>query len=161
MTSLAATSPESVSDLLGLDVINKVGDPLGSVDALWRNHLTGRLQFIGVKTGWFSKALQAIPVVGLSLDAAKGRVVLPYTTGQVKGAPAFDADATITDAGEAAIFRYYGIRERSGVAPAGVDSGATTGRGGPKVSDPTNADAADYTASTGKGGYQDTTAPAK
>ena len=53
------------------------------------------------------------------------------------------------------------MRDRSGVAPAGVDSGATTGRGGPKVSDPANADAADYTAGTGKGGYQDTTASGK
>ena len=100
-------------------------------------------------------------MTGLKTDAAKGTVVLPYTTGQVKGAPTFDADATITDAGEAAIYRYYGIHDRSGVVPAGVDSGATTHRAGPHLLDQTNTDATDFTAGTAKGGYQDTTASAK
>ena len=76
------------------------------MDALWKNRLTGRLDFIGVKTGWFGGSPHAIPVTDLKFDAAKGHViVLPYTNGQVKGAPTFDADAIITDAGEAAIYQ--------------------------------------------------------
>ena len=160
MASPVARSSAAPSDLSGRDVLNKVGDPIGRVGALWNDHATGRLEFIGVKTGWFSGELHAVPTQGLPPVDARGRVVLPYTSGEVEAAPAFGAGDRITDAGEAAIYRHYGIQKKSGVTPAGVASGETALRGGPAAPDPAAADAADYAAGTAQGGYQETTAPA-
>ena len=160
MAALDLSAPASNDSLLGLQVIDKVGDPLGTVDALWSDHATGRLEFIGVKTGWLSGALHVIPAQGLEHDAARGAILLPYTPAQVRDAPSFEADATISDADAADIYRFYGLQDKSGVVPVEGASGETTLRPGTSASDPDRTDAADYTAGTGKGGYADTTAPA-
>ncbi len=158
MAHLTDTAPAALPGLIGRNAINKVGDPIGSVEAVWSDHVSGRAEFIGVKTGWLSGALHVIPAQGAEHDTARDVVILPYTTGQVKDAPSFDADATISDTEEAAVYRHYGIRPPGGVAPAEGASGATMPRGESPVSDPAAVDAADYTAGTGKGGYEDTTA---
>ena len=160
MAALDLSDSPSTANLLGLEVIDKVGDPLGTVDALWSDHTTGRLEFIGVKTGWLSGALHVIPAHGLERDTARDAILLPYTPGQVKGAPSFDTDATISDADEAEIYRFYGLQDKSGIVPVEGASGETAQRAGTSASDPDRTDAADYTAGTGKGGYEDTTAPA-
>ena len=160
MAAPVLSDSPSTADLLGLEVIDKVGDPLGTVDALWNNHATGRLEFIGVKTGWLSGALHIIPAQGLDHDTARKAILLPYTPGQVKGAPSFDVDATISDADEAEIYRFYGLQDKSGIVPAEAASGETSLRAGMLASDPDRTDAAEYTAGTGQQGFADTTAPA-
>ncbi len=158
MAALDLSSPSTTANLPGLGVIDKAGDPIGTVDALWNDPATGRLEFIGVKTGWLSGALHAVPAQGLQTDEARGNVLLPYTSGQVREAPSFGADATLSDADAAEVYRFYGLQDKSGIVPVEGASGETALRPGQSAGDPDRTDATDYTAGTGTGGFADTTA---
>ena len=107
MTTLSSTTAENAHSMLDYKVVDQSGAEIGTVHSFWADAQSGNLEFIGVKTGWLFGANHVIPVDKAELDDAAQTVRVPYTSDFVKGAMSVDADATISDAEEADIYRYY------------------------------------------------------
>ena len=110
MNTLSTQSADTAHTLLDYKVLDQTGSEIGTVHSFWADQQTGMLEFIGVKTGWLFGHNHIVPVEKVEVDQAAQAVRVPYTTDFVKGAPSFDADAEISDAEEANIFQYYGVR---------------------------------------------------
>ena len=129
MNTLSTQSADTAHTLLDYKVIDQNGSEIGMVHSFWADQQTGMLEFIGVKTGWLFGQNHVVPVEKVEVDQATQSVRVPYTTDFVKGAPSFDADAEISDAEEANIFQYYGVRGGTATGRTGTEATTlTTGR---------------------------------
>ena len=143
MTTLSSTTAESAHSLLDYRVLDQSGTEIGTVHSFWADAQTGKLEFLGVKTGWLFGQNHVMPVDKVEIDEASQTVRVPYTSDFVKGAMSLDADSTVSDEQEAEIYRYYGVKgggiyqdyasttttDTAGAARLGVTSG-TTGAAG-------------------------------
>ena len=126
MNTLSTQAADTAHTLLDYKVVDQTGSEIGMVHSFWADQQTGLLEFIGVKTGWIFGQNHVVPVEKVEVDQASQSVRVPYTTDFVKGAPSFDADAEISDAEEANIFQYYGVRGGSTLGRTGIETTTTT-----------------------------------
>ena len=124
MKSLKNLTGDSLEQLIDYQVVDQNGDEIGSLHSLWSEPDTGAVEFLGVKTGWLFGHNHVVPAEKAELDETENVVRLPYTAMFVKEAPSISADAEISEAEEADIYRYYGLDrtgpsiETSTLAPA-------------------------------------------
>ena len=143
MNTLSSTTAEAAHNLLDYRVLDQSGTEIGTVHSFWADTQSGKLEFLGVKTGWLFGQNHVMPIDKIEIDEADQSVRVPYTSDFVKGALSLDADATVSDEQEAEIYRYYGVKgggirqeysatstsETAGAARLGV-TGNTTGTAG-------------------------------
>ena len=127
MTALSTKSADNIHGLLDYNVIDQNGNDIGTLHSFWADNTTGKLEFIGVKTGWLFGHNHVIPVDRVELDQAAGAVRVPYDAEFIKGALSVPADSEISDDEEAAIYRYYNVRASGSTQPASAVSAATAG----------------------------------
>ena len=142
MTALSSRTSENIHDLLDYNVTDQSGSEIGTLHSFWADHAGGKLEFVGVKTGWLFGANHVIPADRVEFDDAARTVRVPYDAEFVKNAPSIDADAEISDEEEAEIYRYYNVRARGKSATTETTTETTATR----------------TADTGAAGYTATTA---
>ena len=126
---------QSVSDLFDYAIVDQNQESLGTLHSMWTNHDSGQLEFLGVKTGWLFGSNHVVPAGKAQIDEATRTIQVPYTLALIKDAPSIDADAEISDAQEAEIFRYYGgargtttaASTRTTETTAGTAAALTTG----------------------------------
>ncbi len=129
MTALTSKTAENIHDLLDSNVLDQAGNEIGTLHSFWADSATGKLEFIGVKTGWLFGHNHVIPVDRVEFDESARAVRVPYDAEFIKGALSIDADAEITDAEETEIYRYYNVH--AGGTPATTATRATdTGAAG-------------------------------
>ncbi len=128
MKSLSSFNTTNHSDLFDYSVVDQSGENLGTLHSMWNNHDSGQLEFLGVKTGWLFGSNHVVPAGKAQIDEATRTIQVPYTLALIKDAPSVDADAEITDAQEADIFRYYG-GARGTTTTASARATETTPRG--------------------------------
>ncbi len=80
---------------------------MGTLYSMWSDQSTGKFEFLGFKTGWLMGKNHIMPVTGVQVDEEKKIIQVPYTAESLKNAPAFDADAEITEEHEAAVREHY------------------------------------------------------
>ena len=144
MTALSSRSTENIHDLLDYQVLDQAGNEIGTLHSFWADHDNGKLEFLGVKTGWLFGANHVLPVDRVEIDDAARAVRVPYDAEFIKGAMSIDADAEISDEEEAEIYRYYNVSARGTAAAtqtSATDTTTTTTR-------TATAGAAGYAAST-------------
>ena len=110
---------ENITDWLGQDVIDSVGEKLGKLEHVYFDGETDVPTFIAVKSGTFSKSLTLVPLA----EASVGRdyVRVSRSKGEVKKAPSYDTDVELTLDDEAGTFTALRARlhaRRRGRAPA-------------------------------------------
>ncbi len=129
MTALTSKTAENIHDLLDYNVLDQAGNEIGTLHSFWADSSTGKLEFIGVKTGWLFGHNHVIPVDRVELDETARAIRVPYDAEFIKGAVSVDADAEITDSEEAEIYRYYnmqaGDRSATSTAATATTAGAT------------------------------------
>ncbi len=108
MKSLNTIDSNSTHDLFDYSVTDQAGENLGTLHSMWNNAETGKLEFLGVKTGWLLGSNHVVPADKAQIDGTARTIQVPYPLGLIKDAPTVDADATISDEQEAEIYRYYG-----------------------------------------------------
>lgn len=116
MQMLNTLDAATYQDLLDFDVADGAGSSIGAVNALWTDRDSGQLEFLGVKTGWIFGSNHVVPINQVQIDQVARQVRLPYTADFIKGAMTIDADAEISEAEEAEIYRYYGVGARGDVS---------------------------------------------
>ncbi|WP_327238156.1 PRC and DUF2382 domain-containing protein [Streptomyces sp. NBC_01317] len=111
----------SPSELSGLTVYGKEGDKIGNVGQVYVDDVTGRPEWVTVKTGMFGMKESLVPLSGGRRMGEDLHV--PHTKETVKDAPRLDADEHLDPAQERALYEHYGL---SG-AGMGAETGAGTG----------------------------------
>src|SRR5579884_4280805 len=109
------------------DVIDGSGNDIGSVDNVWVDDATDALEFVGVKTGWIFGQTHVIPIENAQIDDANQTITVPYSEDQIKNAPNFPSDATLSAADEDQIYSYYGMDRSTQESPTGYAAGGQTG----------------------------------
>ena len=104
-------------------------ESLGTLQSLWANHDSGQLEFLGVKTGWLFGSNHVVPAGKAQIDEATRTIQVPYALALIKDAPSIEADAEISDAQEAEIFRYYGGARGATTTTASTRATETTATG--------------------------------
>ena len=108
MKALSTIPSTNHASLFEYAIVDSNQESIGTLHSMWTNEQSGQLEFVGVKTGWLFGSNHVVPVGKAQIDETTRTIQVPYTLALVKDAPTVEADATISDAQEAEIFRYYG-----------------------------------------------------
>ncbi len=135
-------SRSSYDEWIGSDLYDSAGSKIGSIDQIYLDDRSGRPEWFTVSTGWFGTSTQFVPIAGTARH--EGGLAVPYTTDQIKDAPAVDGDDHLDADAERRLYGHYGLdydavdhesafgdRERADEGDDHAD--ASTGSGGAEV----------------------------
>jgi sporulation protein YlmC with PRC-barrel domain len=124
-------SLEEIKELVGREVLDTSGEPIGYVDVLFVDDDTGRPEWFGVWNGWPGGKRTLVPIKGADEVGIAGPIRLPFAREQVESAPAYDEEDDrgilrddpdgihISREKEQAAYAHYGIEPLT-PAPAGA-----------------------------------------
>ena len=124
MKSFNSISPEASQNLIDQNVNDESGEHIGTIDSIWSDENTGKLEFLGIKTGWFFGKTHVVPVQGVQFEEGQNSIRVPYPASLIKEAPNFSPEDNLSDTQEAEIYNYYGIKGAS-TEPAVTESART------------------------------------
>ncbi len=100
---------EQMIELMGKPIYGSDGDKIGDLDKLFADDQTGRLEWLGAKSGLFGTSHRLVPAAGATPERDGVRV--PYTKDKVKDAPDVSlSGGHISEADEQKLYDYYGTR---------------------------------------------------
>jgi uncharacterized protein (TIGR02271 family) len=129
-------------DWQGRTVIDRNGDKIGKIDAVYVDQQIDKPEWALVNTGLFGTKSSFVPIAGASPRGED--VVVQVEAQQVKDAPKMDTDQELSEQQEAELFRHYGIDSTEvGLVNAIENGQATSDRGavGRDTSGPTTDEA--------------------
>jgi uncharacterized protein (TIGR02271 family) len=103
------------------------GDKIGRIADIYVDNASKRPEWVLVNTGLLGTRESFVPIA--EATERDGDIVVPYDKATVKGAPSIDADGELSDAEEAELYRYYGMRDpfAEAATPApGTETGTDT-----------------------------------
>jgi len=123
---------QDLQDLIGRKAVDREGDKIGTVEAVYLDDQTNEPTWLTVTTGWFGGRISYVPFEGTYIGGDD--LVLPYRKDHVRDAPNFPADGHLSPEEEERLYDHYGIRSGAGTTTGGYGGGgnetttATTGR---------------------------------
>jgi uncharacterized protein (TIGR02271 family) len=122
----------------GRTLVDRDGDRVGTVDAIYVDDQTGQPEWALVNTGLFGSRSTFVPLA--QATPTGDQLQVPYEKQLVKDAPNMDPDGHLSEAEEQELWRHYGLEYGTGYAAAGTtdDDRDTVGR---DTSGPTTDDA--------------------
>ena len=121
MKTLDSIPAETSRNLIDHNVDDESGEHIGTIHSFWSDEHTGKLEFLGIKTGWFFGKTHVVPVQGVQFEEGQNAIQVPYPASFIKEAPNFDPEDNISEAEEAEIFEYYGVKG-AGIRPVVTES---------------------------------------
>jgi uncharacterized protein (TIGR02271 family) len=107
-----------VNDYFNCTVVSANGGKIGPVGNVFVDEGTDNPEWVTVKTGMFGNKESFVPVAGSSISGDD--LVVPFSKDQVKDAPKFDADHSLSEEDEAALYAHYGV-QRGAYAGGGAN----------------------------------------
>jgi uncharacterized protein (TIGR02271 family) len=130
---------DTVRGWQGQTMVDRDGDRIGTIDAIYVDDQTGEPEWALVNTGLFGSRSTFVPIA--QATASGDQVQVPHEKQLVKDAPNLDPDGHLSEDEEQQLWRHYGLDYGPGTATdddAAADRDATVGR---DVSGPTTDDA--------------------
>ena len=94
------------------DAVDINGDKIGGVDQIYYDDVTGRPEWLAIKTGFFGSNTTFVPIAGATTytdDRGDQHLQLPYSAQMIKDAPNVDPYGDHLSASEEEmLFKYYG-----------------------------------------------------
>ena len=81
--------------LTGCKIIDESGEPIGTVEGLWMDSSTRRVEYIGVKSTWLSGNVHVVPARDAEIIEDDNLIRIRYPVGLIKGAPTFSPGAEL------------------------------------------------------------------
>jgi stress response protein YsnF len=138
-----ATDTNHAYDWQGLTLIDRNGDKIGKIDALYLDQQTAKAEWALVNTGLFGAESSLVPLAGAS--SRGDEVVAEVDAQQIEDAPKLAPDEELSEREEAELFRHYGIDYTTEgsvtAADGGTDAARDRGVVGRDVSGPTTDEA--------------------
>ena len=117
---------DTVRGWQGRTMVDRDGDRIGNIDAIYVDDQTGEPEWALVNTGLFGTRSTFVPI---AQAAAHGdQVQVPYEKQRVKDAPNMDSDGHLSEQEEQELWRHYGLEYGGGYAAAGTTGETGTGR---------------------------------
>ncbi len=100
---------EEIANVLDQPVYDGDGNKIGDAKHVFFDDMTGRPEWVSVKTGMFGSSESFIPIRDAAL--VQDHLEVPYDKERVKGAPNVDVDAGghLSETEEHRLYDYYGI----------------------------------------------------
>ncbi|MBV8943594.1 MAG: PRC and DUF2382 domain-containing protein [Solirubrobacterales bacterium] len=92
----------------GRKVVDKTGEPVGKIEEIYEDQLSGEPEWALVHTGLFGSRSHLVPLIGASPDG--GDVRVEVLKEQVHGAPSLDVTDELSELQERRLFTHYGMR---------------------------------------------------
>jgi hypothetical protein len=122
---------DTVRGWQGRTLVDRDGDRIGSIDAIYLDDQTGQPEWALVNTGLFGTKSSFVPLAQATQTDQDVRV--PYDKQLVKDAPRVDPDQHLSEAEERQLWRHYGLdydrttrRRASGRDAVGRDTSQST-----------------------------------
>lgn len=132
----------SIDDVQGGTVYDSTGDKVGKVSSVYLDDSSGQPAFATVSTGMFGSRESFVPLRGATVRGDE--IHVPYSKDMIKDAPNIDADAHVSEAEEAELFRYYDYQGSTGADTSSTGSmGTGTAGTGPMRTGTSGTDAVD------------------
>jgi uncharacterized protein (TIGR02271 family) len=108
-------------------MIDRDGDRIGNIDAIYVDDQTGQPEWALVNTGFFGTRSTFVPIA--QANARGDQVQVPYEKQRVKDAPNMDPDGHLSEQEEQELWRHYGLDYGTAVGydDRDVAAGTTTG----------------------------------
>jgi uncharacterized protein (TIGR02271 family) len=126
---------DTVRTWQGGTMVDRDGDRIGSIDAIYLDDQTGQPEWALVTTDLFGTKASFVPLAQATQTDQDVRV--PYDKQLVKDAPGFDPDGHLSEGEERQLWRHYGLDYDRTTRTRATDGGAV----GRDVSGPTTDDA--------------------
>jgi uncharacterized protein (TIGR02271 family) len=129
---------DTVRNWQGSSMVDRDGDRIGDIEAIYVDDQTGQPEWALVNTGLFGTRSTFVPIAQAS--AHRDQVQVPFEKQRVKDAPNMDPDGHLSEQEEQELWRHYGLD----YGDAGTDRTATyedRATAGRDVSGPTTDDA--------------------
>jgi uncharacterized protein (TIGR02271 family) len=117
---------DTVRGWQGRTMVDRDGDRIGTIDAIYVDDQTGQPEWALVNTGLFGSRSSFVPIAQAS-DTGD-QVQVPYEKQLVKDAPNMDPDGHLSEEEERRLWRHYGMEYETGYA-AGTAGYADADRG--------------------------------
>jgi uncharacterized protein (TIGR02271 family) len=108
---------DTVRSWQGRTMVDRDGDRIGEIDAIYVDDQTGEPEWALVNTGFFGTRSTFVPIA--QATAHGDQVQVPYEKQRVKDAPNMDPDGHLSEQEEQELWRHYGL-EYGGYAAAGT-----------------------------------------
>jgi uncharacterized protein (TIGR02271 family) len=138
---------DTVRSWQGATLVDRDGDRIGTIDAIYVDDQTGEPEWALVNTGLFGTRSTFVPIAQAS--ASGDQIQVPYEKQRVKDAPNMDPDGHLSEQEEQELWRHYSL-EYGGYGAAGTTADTDTAQAttyedrdtvGRDVSGPTTDDA--------------------
>jgi uncharacterized protein (TIGR02271 family) len=103
---------DTVRNWQGATMVDREGDKVGNIDAIYVDDQTGEPEWALVNTGFFGTRSTFVPIAQAS--ASGDQVQVPYEKQLVKDAPNMDPDGHLSEQEEQELWRHYGMEYASG-----------------------------------------------
>jgi uncharacterized protein (TIGR02271 family) len=123
---MAAPSIETVQSWQGRTMVDRDGDKIGRVEAIYLDDDTGQPEWALVYTGLFGTKATFVPLT--QAQPMGDNIQVPHEKAQVKDAPSMEADGQLSEDEEAELYRHYGLDYNESRSDSGLPAG-TAGQG--------------------------------
>ncbi len=128
MTTTNNEETRRLSGWTGQELLDKNGEKIGKIDAIYADEQTGKPEWLGVTTGIFGTHVSFVPVV--SVNRRGEQLSVPYTKDHVKDAPRVDPDEVVSEQEEGQLYRHYQLtysdsRSETGLPEESTDDAMT------------------------------------
>jgi uncharacterized protein (TIGR02271 family) len=117
---------DTVRSWQGATMVDRDGDRIGEIDAIYVDDQTGEPEWALVNTGLFGTRSTFVPIA--QATARGDQVQVPYEKQRIKDAPNMDPDGHLSEQEEQELWRHYGLDYGSGYAAAGTTGDTDTAR---------------------------------
>ena len=118
----------NINDVLGQGVYGSDGAKIGEVGQVYLDDVTGKPEWVTVKTGMFGTKESFVPVA--QSQFADDGLRVPYDKDTVKDAPRVDADqGHLSKDEEAELYRHYGLDYSEDESDSGLPDAHSAARG--------------------------------
>jgi uncharacterized protein (TIGR02271 family) len=111
----------TVQNWQGTTMVDRDGDKLGTIDAIYLDDGTGQPEWALVYTGLFGTKATFVPLA--QAQPMGDSVQVPYHKDQVKDAPNMQADGQLSQDEEAELYRHYGLDYSQHRSDSGLPAG--------------------------------------
>jgi uncharacterized protein (TIGR02271 family) len=105
---------DTVRSWQGATMVDREGDRVGAIEAIYLDDQTGQPEWALVNTGLFGTRASFVPIA--QATAHGDQVQVPFEKQLVKDAPNLDPDGHLSETEEQELWRHYGLEYASGDA---------------------------------------------
>jgi len=105
---------DTVRSWQGATMVDRDGDRVGTIDAIYVDDQSGQPEWALVNTGLFGTRSTFVPIA--QATSSGDQVQVPYEKQLIKDAPRVDSDGHLSEAEEQELWRHYGLDYEAGYA---------------------------------------------